>query len=360
MADQGARDAWAEGAHDGRRPYRRLAVNAPQPKIRCREIRESDIDAVADLLTRGFAGRARDYWIQGLRRQAAREVPSGYSRFGYMLDHDGTPVGVLLLIYSFRDAGGEAAIHCNLSSWYVEPAYRNYAPMLTKIAQRHKHVTYLNISPATWTWPIIETQGFSSYCKGLFFSIPALSRAAAGTSVEIVSPDAKRIEGLSAAELERLTVHPATDADPPRLDRPSGGATDLLPRRRRICRLRRRHRPAAAATEQGGGDRGFGRESARPDRPLHRSARPQIFQRPAPPASCRSHRYGDRAVRALGHLSLAPLLRGEGWGGALPPRIPIERGVPLTRIASQSDLSPQAGRDNTSQAASLTACAKSQ
>lgn len=182
-------------------------MNAPQPKIRCREIRESDIDAVADLLTRGFVGRARDYWIQGLRRQAAREVPSGYSRFGYMLDHDGTPVGVLLLLYSFRDAGGEAAIHCNLSSWYVEPAYRNYAPMLTKIAQRHKHVTYLNISPASWTWPIIETQGFSSYCKGLFFSIPALSRAAAGTSVEIVSPDAKRIEGLSAAELELLTRH---------------------------------------------------------------------------------------------------------------------------------------------------------
>jgi hypothetical protein len=158
-------------------------------------------------LTRGFVGRARDYWIQGLRRQAAREVPSGYSRFGYMLDHDGTPVGVLLLLYSFRDAGGEAAIHCNLSSWYVEPAYRNYAPMLTKIAQRHKHVTYLNISPASWTWPIIETQGFSSYCKGLFFSIPALSRAAAGMSVEIVSPDAKRIEGLSAAELELLTRH---------------------------------------------------------------------------------------------------------------------------------------------------------
>jgi hypothetical protein len=182
-------------------------VNAPQPKIRCREIRESDIDTVADLLSRGFVGRARDYWIQGLRRQAAREVPSGYSRFGYMLDHDGTPVGVLLLLYSFRDADGEAAIHCNLSSWYVEPEYRNYAPMLTKIAQRHKHVTYLNISPATWTWPIIETQGFSSYCKGLFFSIPALSRAAAGMSVEIVLPDAKRIEGLSAAELELLPRH---------------------------------------------------------------------------------------------------------------------------------------------------------
>jgi hypothetical protein len=182
-------------------------VNAPQPKIRCREIRESDIDAIADLLTRGFVGRSRDYWMQGLRRQAARGIPDGYPRFGYLLDHDGTAVGVLLLLYSLRDSGGEAAIHCNLSSWYVEPAFRNYASMLTKIAQRHKEVTYLNISPASWTWPIIETQGFNSYCKGLFFSIPALSRVAAGTRVGIVSPDAKRIERLSDAEVELLTRH---------------------------------------------------------------------------------------------------------------------------------------------------------
>src|SRR5580693_1509311 len=188
MADQGARDAWAEGAHDGGRPYRRLAVNAPQPKIRCREIGRSDIDAVADLLTRGFVGRARDYWVQGLLRQAEREVPQGYPRFGYILDNEGAPAGVLLLLYSTRLSCGETSIHCNLSSWYVEPAFRNYAPMLTKIAQRHKEVTYLNISPATWTWPIIETQGFNSYCNGLFFSIPVLSRVTSAMTVETVSP----------------------------------------------------------------------------------------------------------------------------------------------------------------------------
>jgi hypothetical protein len=182
-------------------------VNAPQPQTRCREIRESDLDAVADLLTRGFVGRSRDYWMQGLRRQAARQIPDGYPRFGYMLDHDGAAVGVLLLLYSFRNSGGETAIHCNLSSWYVEPAFRNYAPMLTKIAQRHKEVTYLNISPATWTWPIIETQGFNSYCRGLFFSIPALSRAGADTRVEIVSPDTRQIEGLTDAEAGLLTRH---------------------------------------------------------------------------------------------------------------------------------------------------------
>lgn len=184
-------------------------MTKPKPLIRCREIGEADIDRVADLLTRGFSGRSRYYWMQGLRRQAAREVPQGYPRFGYMLDNDGTPVGVLLLLYSLRATCGEMTVHCNLSSWYVEPAYRNYAPMLTKIAQRHNEVTYFNISPAIWTWPIIEAQGFRSYCRGLFLSVPALSRTAPGTTVEIVPADATAVEGLACDDVELLTRHAA-------------------------------------------------------------------------------------------------------------------------------------------------------
>ena len=115
--------------------------------------------------------------------------------------------GVLLLIYTSRIEDGQTAIQCNLSSWYVEPAFRNYAPLLTKIAQRHKEVSYINISPAVWTWPIIEAQGFSSYCSGLFFSIPALSRAASGMTVETVTPDTKAVTGLSVTEVEMLARH---------------------------------------------------------------------------------------------------------------------------------------------------------
>jgi hypothetical protein len=182
-------------------------VKQLRPKIRCREIIADDIDAIADLLTRGFAGRPRDYWMQGLRRQAFRDVPQGYPRFGYMLDNDGAPVGVLLLLYTARNSGGETSIHCNLSSWLVEPAFRNYAPMLTSIAQRHREVTYLNISPATWTWPIVEAQGFNPYCKGLFFSVPALSRAAPGMTVDIISKERTAIEGLATSDAALLTRH---------------------------------------------------------------------------------------------------------------------------------------------------------
>jgi hypothetical protein len=182
-------------------------MTAQRPMIRCREIASDDLDAIADLLTHGFAGRARDYWMAGLRRQAVRDVPAGYPRFGYMLDHDGAPVGVLLLIYTDRSDAGASEIRCNLSSWYVEPAFRNYAPMLTKIAQRLKDVTYVNISPARWTWPIIEAQGFHAYCNGLFFSLPLLSRADSGARIETVSPDSTTIDGLPAGEAMLLIRH---------------------------------------------------------------------------------------------------------------------------------------------------------
>jgi hypothetical protein len=177
--------------------------------IRCREIGIADLDAIADLLGRGFARRSRDWWVAGLKRQLVREVPEGFPRFGYMLEHEGTPVGVLLLIYIAHDDDGGTSIRCNLSSWYVDPAYRAYAPMLTKVAQRHKHVTYVNISPARWTWPTIEAQGFRAYCRGLFFSFPVLSRAAKGMRVEIVPGDANVVDNLSEADIAILARHAA-------------------------------------------------------------------------------------------------------------------------------------------------------
>jgi hypothetical protein len=79
--------------------------------------------------------------------------------------------------------------------------------MLTKIAQKNKEVTYINISPATWTWPIIETQGFAAYCTGLFFSFPALSHVPTGMTVAAVTPDASTIAGLSEGDVELLTRH---------------------------------------------------------------------------------------------------------------------------------------------------------
>jgi hypothetical protein len=175
--------------------------------MRCREILESDIDAVRDLLTRAFARRNREYWARGLRYQSTRSIPSGFPRYGYLLDHEGVPVGCLLLIYSNKIIDGESSIFCNVSSWYVDPLFRNYASLLASMAQRRQDVTYFNLSPDVSTWPIIEAQGFVPYCRGLYISVPALSGTGRGTKVEVVALDTQFIRGLPDAEFEMLRRH---------------------------------------------------------------------------------------------------------------------------------------------------------
>ena len=179
----------------------------PAAKPRFREIQDGDVDAIADLLTRGFAHRSREYWMVGLRRQGARPLPEGTPRYGYLMESDGTPVGCLLLIYSAKVIDGEATTCCNVSSWYVDPEFRNYAALFASMTQKRKDVTYFNVTPAAPTWPILEAQGFHTHCRGLYFSLPALSRAGSDMRVEAVASDTESIAGLSDEELTMLKRH---------------------------------------------------------------------------------------------------------------------------------------------------------
>src|SRR5690242_11045305 len=98
--------------------------------LRCREITDGDLARTADLLTRGFWRRGRRYWNRALDRLAKRQAPSGFPRFGYILECDQAPVGVILLIFSTFSINGRSSVRCNLSSWYVDPAFRAQGPLL--------------------------------------------------------------------------------------------------------------------------------------------------------------------------------------------------------------------------------------
>jgi hypothetical protein len=176
-------------------------------KPRFREIQDSDLDAIGDLLTRGFVHRSRDYWMRGLHRQGTRSLPPDVPRYGYMLEHHGAPVGCLLLIYSSKIIDGETATCCNVSSWYVDPEFRNYAALFASMTQKRKDVTYSNVTPAVTTWPILDAQGFVPYCRGLYFSVPILSRGHRGVAVEAVTQDTAFIAGLPDADLAVLKRH---------------------------------------------------------------------------------------------------------------------------------------------------------
>ncbi len=166
-----------------------MSSPSPEDKLRCRLITDADLDAVAALLTEGFGKRERERWRCGLERLREREVPEGRPRYGYCLLAGSRLVGVILVISSLRERDGAAMPVANVASWYVQPEYRAYAQMLVSMALKQRDITYVNISAAPHTWPIVEKQGYSKYCNGLFVSFAALTPPQPG--VEIITVRAR-------------------------------------------------------------------------------------------------------------------------------------------------------------------------
>jgi hypothetical protein len=152
------------------------------PALRCRAIAEPDLSTVADLLAEGFPDRPHAYWSRALEVLRERDAPGDYPRYGLLLETDGVCVGALLQIYARIGADG-SDVRCNLSSWYVRPAFRGYAALLVSRALRHKEVVYLNVSPAEHTWPILEAQGYRRYSEGQVAALALLSPRALGARV---------------------------------------------------------------------------------------------------------------------------------------------------------------------------------
>jgi len=156
------------------------------PKVRARQIVESDINRLADLLARGFRDHGRQFWLRVFARLTDHPSPAGLPRYGYLLENGDTPVGVILLIFSnMRTASGRTT-RGNVSSWYVEPAFRSYAALLASCALKHKDVTYLNVTAAPSTRAIAEAQGYCRYSRGIFVAAPVLSLRSCKTEVRLV------------------------------------------------------------------------------------------------------------------------------------------------------------------------------
>jgi hypothetical protein len=182
------------------------------PKVICREIRTTDADGVINLLTRGFnEARDRMFWVAAFGRLASHPTPPGYPRYGYMLEADGEPVGIILLIFTAIEDSAETRILCSVSSWYVDPKYRAFGTLLIACALKHKHITYYNVTPAPHTWEILTAQGYRKFSSGRVVATPLLSRPARGAWAEEFSADLDLDGGLSSFEIDMLRAHQGYD-----------------------------------------------------------------------------------------------------------------------------------------------------
>jgi hypothetical protein len=204
---------------------------APQKSshIRCRPIAESDLDEIADLLTRGFPRSLRSNWMRGFARWKNLPVIEDVPRYGYMLEGSFGPVGVVLLISSKRGS----QIVSNLSSWYVEPQWHAHSSLLMALATKIKYVTYLNASPAPHTWRTLQAQGFTPYNFGrsALFALPGR-----GAVSDIIPDDLAeaqllrdhRAMGWTSLTVEKDGIVSPFVFKPRRLDKPSLPVMDVM------------------------------------------------------------------------------------------------------------------------------------
>ena len=175
--------------------------------VRCRQIGPADLEAIANLLREGFPSRSAARWRAALDRLGAHVPPDGFPQYGYMLESGASAVGVLLAISaSMRDAT-QGFVRCNMSCWYVRPDFRPYAPLLSARATKDRSATYINVSPAPTTWPIIEAQGFRRLCNGAFAAVPMLARRSHSCTVTTIGAPGLAPPSLAPDEWRILQDH---------------------------------------------------------------------------------------------------------------------------------------------------------
>jgi len=139
--------------------------------MRIREIQETDLSAVLQLLIVGFPKKTPVYWAHVLSVLAARPRCGGLPVFGLALEIEGALQGLMLMISGQKNGDR----FCNLSSWYVRPEYRKFSPFLFQRALRPKDVSFTDCSPAPHVLPIITKFGFCPYSCGTLLIDPRAS-----------------------------------------------------------------------------------------------------------------------------------------------------------------------------------------
>lgn len=173
-----------------------------------REIGESDLADVVTLLCEGFPRRTPKYWRTGLQRLGNRERPVGTEKYGYVLVTGNVLRGVILTIPSMHRSGAEQQVFINISSWYVQRAFRGPpAKELYRHACRREGITYTNLSAAPHTLNTIRSLGFQLWTSGQMAAVGLRWHRSSLQRARILSSSDFRTSEICPAEAKLLADH---------------------------------------------------------------------------------------------------------------------------------------------------------
>lgn len=180
---------------------------AAPARVHTRQIDDADIAPVAHLLAQGFRRSSWRNWIDIFDRLAQHRTPVGFPKYGYLMANEGVPVGAIIVVSSTLQTGSTRVLRCNLSSWYVSPPFRSFAPLFISKILRNKQATYINVSPAPHTLPILRVQGFSRYSDGQFLAFATPLPMSGDRRVKVVGLGERIDAAVEAGERDLLLAH---------------------------------------------------------------------------------------------------------------------------------------------------------
>ncbi|MFK3779131.1 hypothetical protein [Agrobacterium sp. NPDC089420] len=160
--------------------------------------------AAVHLLAKGFPEKSETFWSRGLALISDHHQRRQLGPIGQLLLKGDDTAGVLLTIRNRLPDTGSTVV--NLSSWYVEPSCRWFAPRMLQLASASEEDIFTDLTPSAEACRLNERLGFRTVTDcTLFYPLPltALRPAAARLApLAAVPPDA-----LPAAMRDMLDDH---------------------------------------------------------------------------------------------------------------------------------------------------------
>ena len=170
------------------------------------------LDTTLPILSRGFPGMRRGGWAAAIARLQAFGAPDMQARAGYLLEHNGRNVGVILTIPSTRADGTDAPRRVvNLSSWYIDPEHRWRAPRMLQTVTACNATLFTDLTATPSVRNMIGRLGFRGWTEGtLVFALPWHAMKRAGSSYVVPLRDLPP-EAFAGPVRRMLDQHAALD-----------------------------------------------------------------------------------------------------------------------------------------------------
>ena len=136
-------------------------------------IDDSNVDAAASMLERGFPERGRAFWEAGIQRILTMHDAARHPPIGYLMSVGNDSAGVVLTIPSQRPGALGPINVIHLAAWYMKEQYRWLALRMMKKIVAAANTVFFDLTPNEAAQMINRRLGFDLLAEGfLIYLLP--------------------------------------------------------------------------------------------------------------------------------------------------------------------------------------------